>query len=342
MIQSSAVKTQALSLGFDLCGIAAAGRPPRLERLATWLDRGFAGDMEYLDRSRDERLDPARVLPTVRSIISLGVVYNTNRPYSTALESGRAAVSRYAWGEDYHDVLRDRLRPLVSWLAETAGPGFEAFSCVDNGPVQERVWAEQAGLGWIGKNTCLINPSLGSWLFLAEVLTNAELEPDTPGVDQCGTCTRCLEACPTGAIVEPYVVDATRCLSYLTIESREPVEAPLRADVTQQIYGCDICQDVCPWNRRAATSDDPAWQAREGLAYPPLLDLCRLSDDAWRTHIRDSAMRRAGLKRIRRSLAYAAASLPADERRTALDALSSQPSARDPDVTEAIEWAQGH
>ncbi len=296
--------------------------------------------MDYLDRSRDERLDPAQVLPTVRSIISLGVVYNTDRPYSIALESGRAAVSRYAWGEDYHDVLRERLRPFVSWLADTAGPGFEAFSCVDNGPVQERVWAEQAGLGWIGKNTCLINPSVGSWLFLAEVLTNADLEPDTPGVDQCGTCTRCLEACPTGAIVEPYVVDATRCLSYLTIESREPVESSLRSDVTQQVYGCDICQDVCPWNRRAATSEDPAWQAREGLAHPRLIDLCRLSDDGWRAQIRGSAMRRAGLKRIRRSLAYAAASLPAADRQSALDALSSQPSARDPDVADAIEWAR--
>jgi epoxyqueuosine reductase len=339
VLGSALIKSKAQELGFDLCGIAAAGRPPRLERLASWLDRGFAGDMEYLDRSRDERLDPERVLPTVRSIVSLGVVYNTDRPYSTALEAGRAAVSRYAWGEDYHDVLRDRLRPFVSWLAEAAGPGFEAFSCVDNGPVQERVWAEQAGLGWIGKNTCLINPSAGSWLFLAEVLTNAELEPDAPGVDQCGTCTRCLDACPTGAIVEPYVVDATRCLSYLTIESREPVDAPLRSEITQQIYGCDICQDVCPWNRRAATSDDPAWQAKDGLAYPPLLDLCRLSDDGWRTHIRDSAMRRAGLKRIRRSLAYAAASLPPDERQSAIDALSSQPSARDADVADAIAWA---
>jgi epoxyqueuosine reductase len=339
VIDSSTLKAKAKSLGFDLCGIAIAGKPPRLERLASWLDRGFAGEMEYLDRSRDERLDPARVLPTVRSIISLAVVYNTDRPYSTALESGRAAVSRYAWGQDYHDVLRERLRPFVSWLAEVGGPGFEAFSCVDNGPVQERVWAEQSGLGWIGKNTCLIHPSLGSWLFLAEILTNAELVPDAPGVDQCGTCTRCLDACPTGAIVDPYVVDATRCLSYLTIETREPVDASLRADVSQQVYGCDICQDVCPWNRRAATSDDPAWQAKEGLAYPPLLDLCRLSDDAWRTYIRDSAMRRAGLKRIRRSLAYAAASLPPDERQSALDALSSQPSARDPDVAEAIVWA---
>ena len=340
MLHPSALKGKARELGFDLCGIAAAGRPARLARLVDWIDRGYAGEMKYLDRSRDERLDPARVLPTVRSIISLGVVYNTTAPYSTTLEAGRASVSRYAWGDDYHDVLRGRLRPFLGWLADIAGPGFEAFSCVDNGPVQERVWAEQAGLGWIGKNTCLINPALGSWVFLCEILTNAELEPDAPVVDQCGTCRRCLDACPTGAITEPYTVDATRCLSYLTIELRGPVEPSLRPGLTQQIYGCDICQDVCPWNRRAATSEDAVWQPRETLGRSTLMDLCRLPDEAWRALIRNSAMRRAGLRRIRRSLAYAAASLPPDQRRAALDALSGQPSAQDDDVAEAIRWSE--
>jgi epoxyqueuosine reductase len=311
VLSSPLIKSAARELGFDLCGIAAAGRPPRLARLAEWIDKGYAGDMAYLSRSRDERLDPARVLPGVRSVISLGVVYNTDQPYSTSVdEPGRAAIARYAWGDDYHAVLRARLRPFVQWLADTAGAGFEAFSCVDDGPVQERVWAEQAGLGWIGKNTCLISPALGSWLFLAEVLTNAELKADAPGVDQCGTCTRCIDACPTGAIVEPYVVDATRCLSYLTIETRGPVDESMRPAIRQQVYGCDICQDVCPWNRRAAVSDDPAWQPREGLAFPRLLDLCRLSDEAWRALLKGSAMRRAGLTRIRRSLGYAAAQLP--------------------------------
>jgi epoxyqueuosine reductase len=339
-LTSSTVKAKARESGFDVCGIAAAGQPARLARLADWIDRGYAGEMGYLDRSRDERLDPTRVLPTVRSIISLGVVYNTDRPYSTtAAGPGRAAVARYAWGDDYHDVLRARLRGFLRWLADTAGPGLEAFSCVDDGPVQERVWAEQAGLGWIGKNTCLINPGLGSWLFLAEVLTNAELEADAPGVDQCGTCTRCLDACPTGAIVEPYIVDATRCLSYLTIEARQPVDEPLRSHVGPQVYGCDICQDVCPWNRRAAMSDDPAWQPRDTLAFPALVDLCRLSDEAWRERLKGSAMRRAGLKRIRRSLAYAAAQLPEGDRQAALDALASHPSGRTPDVDAAIRAA---
>jgi epoxyqueuosine reductase len=340
-LTSASVKQRALALGFELAGVARAGRHPKLARLREWIDAGCAGEMHYLSRSLDERSDPAAVLPTVRSVVSLAVVYNTDHPHSTdADEPGRAAVARYAWGDDYHEVLRDRLRALVAWMATEAGPGFEAFSCVDTGPVQERVFAEQAGLGWIGKNTCLINPGLGSWLFLAEVLTNAELEPDAPGVDQCGTCTRCLEACPTGAIPEPYTVDATRCLSYLTIEVRGEIDAALRGELQGRVFGCDICQDVCPWNRRAATSDDPAWQPRDGFGAPRLLDLCRWSDEAWRAAIDGSAMTRAGLRRIRRSLAYAAAALPDDARAAALEALEAHPSAAGEPAASALRWAR--
>lgn len=311
MLSSTAIKQRARDLGFDLCGIAPAIRHPKLARLVSWINEGRAGEMGYLAKSLDERLDPREFLPTARSVISLAVVYNTNHPYSTeaTAEPGRVAIARYAWGDDYHDSLRARLRALVTWMAEAAGPGLEALTCVDDGPVQERVFAEQAGIGWIGKNTCVINPKLGSWLFLCEVVTNAALEPDLPAQDQCGTCTRCLDACPTDAIVEPYTIDATRCLSYLTIEQRGDVDPALRPAIREQVYGCDICQDVCPWNRRAATSDDPAWQPRDGLLYPRLIDLCQMSDDAWRPLMKGSAMRRAGMRRIRRSLAYASAQL---------------------------------
>ena len=343
-LTSSFVKERAKACGFDLCGIARADRHPRLARIAAWIDRGFAGDMRYLADSLDERLDPRRVLPTARSVVSLGCVYNTSAPRSIEVaDPGRVAIARYAWGDDYHDVLRDRLRRLLRALADEAGVGFEAFSCVDNGPVQERVFAEQAGLGWIGKNSCVINPQLGSWIFLSEILTNAELEPDAPAVDQCGTCTRCLDACPTGAIVGPAEIDATRCLSYLTIERRDAVPDPMRAAIRRQVFGCDICQDVCPWNRRAAESDEPAWQQREGLQFPRLLDLCRLADDAWQTLIRGSAMRRAGLRRIRRSLAHAAAHLPPEDAAIALDALAAHPSAAGAageDVSNAIADAR--
>jgi epoxyqueuosine reductase len=342
MLSASAVKIRARELGFDLCGIAPAVRHPRLARLAGWMAEGRAGEMRYLADSLEERLDPAAVLPTARSVISLAVLYNTDAPYSTeaAHQVDRAAVARYAWGDDYHDILRGRLRALVTWMSEVGGPGLEAFTCVDDGPVQERVFAEQAGLGWIGKNTCLINPHLGSWLFLAEIITSAPLDADAPGFDQCGSCTRCLEACPTGAIVEPYVVDATRCLAYLTIELRGEVETSQRPAIARQVFGCDICQDVCPWNRRASTSDDPAWQARAPLQYPALMQLCLLTDDEWRGLLKQSAMRRAGVRRIRRSLAYAAAHLPPEQSRTALDALASQPSAAYPEVADAIAWAR--
>jgi epoxyqueuosine reductase len=341
MLTAPFVKAAAREIGFDLVGIAPAVRHPKLARLASWIAEGRAGDMTYLADSLDERLDPAKALPSVRSIVSVGCLYNTDQPYSTdAMSPERASIARYAWGDDYHDVMRERLRALVRTLADRAGRGFEAFSCVDAGPVQERVFAELAGLGWIGKNTCLINPSIGSWIVLGEVLINVELESDAPGVDHCGTCTRCLDACPTGAIVEPWVVDARRCISYLTIEARGPIDDDLQSSLAGRVFGCDICQDVCPWNRRAPAAAAGTWQPRESLAYPKLIDLCRLSDEAWRTLIRGSAMRRAGLRRIRRSLACAAGALDSGAAVEALDALGAHPSAADPLVADAIAQAE--
>jgi len=338
-LTSPAIKAKAAGLGFDRCGVARADRHPKLARLAEWIASGRAGGMTYLAASLDERLDPQRLLPTARSVVSLACVYNTDHPYSTDVDARRAAVARYAWGHDYHDVLRERLRTLLQWMADEAGPGLEAFSCVDDGPLQERVFAEQAGVGWIGKNTCVINAQLGSWIFLSEIITNATLDPDEPAHDQCGTCTRCLEACPTGAIVEPYVVDATRCLSYLTIELRGAVPVDHRPSIGAHVFGCDICQDVCPWNRRAAVSTAPEWQPRAPLGFPDLIDLCRLSDEAWREALKGSAMRRAGLRRIRRSLAYGTASLPPDQAVSAREALQAHPSSADSLVADAIAWA---
>jgi epoxyqueuosine reductase len=341
VLTSAGIKSQALALGFDLCGIAPADRHPKLARLASWIEAGCAGDMRYLADSLDERLDVTVMLPTAKSVISLGCVYNTANPPSTTTPDGHAAISRYAWGDDYHDVLVGRARALLRWMADQHGPGLEALSSVDSGPIQERVFAEQAGLGWIGKNTCVINPRLGSWFFLAAIVTNAELVPDVPAFDQCGTCTRCLEACPTGAITEPYTVDATRCLSYLTIESRSMVEESMRPFIRTQVFGCDICQDVCPWNRRAAVSDDPAWQPRHGLLAPSVLELCERSDAEWSATLKGSAMRRAGVRRLRRTLALAAAHLDPEDAGRALDALSSQPSATHTDVAQALAWARG-
>jgi epoxyqueuosine reductase len=308
VLSAAAVKAHAATCGFDLCGIAPAERHPKLARLAEWIAEGRAGEMTYLADSLDERSDPRVFMPTARSVVSVAVLYNTSQPLSVSLDDpARVAVARYAWGDDYHDVVRTRLRALLAAMAADAGPGFEAVTALDTENVQERVFAEAAGLGWIGKNTCLINPRIGSWLFLGEIVTNAELEYDTPGVDQCGTCTRCIDACPTRAISEPYTVDATKCLSYLTIETRGEVDAPLQDAIHTQVFGCDICQDVCPWNRRAPVSDDPAWQPRAGLAFPRLVDLCARTDEDLSALMKGSALKRAGLNRFRRTLRYAAA-----------------------------------
>jgi epoxyqueuosine reductase len=229
--------------------------------------------MSWLAASVELRSDARRVLPGARSVIMTGTLYNTDRPYSSDLPQGAGRVSRHAWGDDYHRVLWARHNRLVDWMREVSPVPFETSALVDSGPVQERVYAQYAGLGWVGKNTCLINPELGSWLFLGEIITTLALEPDAQGLEQCGACTKCLEACPSGALVEPGVLDARRCLSYLTIELREAIPEPLREVIGTHAYGCDICQDVCPYNQPAPVSQDPVWQPRRAFDAPDLVAL---------------------------------------------------------------------
>ena len=306
MLTAEAVKDHARTLGFDLCGVAQALAVPELDRIREWVARGYAGDMGYLPRTAALREDVRRVLPAARSVIVTGTIYNTDRPYSTEIaDTGEAVVSRYAWGDDYHDVVGRRLDNLLDWMRAQNEAPFEARAFVDRGPVHERAYAELAGLGWIGKHGCLINPDLGSWLFLGEIVCSLPLAPDVPAADQCGACNLCVEACPTGAIVEPHLLDATRCLSYLTIELRREIPESLRAAVGSRVFGCDICQDVCPWNQSAARSDDPAWQPRPGLDRPSLLELWGKSDEALAVLIRGSALSRAGVSGLRRNLAVA-------------------------------------
>jgi epoxyqueuosine reductase len=258
--------------------------------------------MAWMTRSADQRADVRRVVPGARSVIVTGTLYNTDRPYSSELPPGVARISRYAWGDDYHDVLTRRLDALLAWMRAESTEPFAACAYVDTGPVQERVYAQYAGLGWVGKNTCLINPELGSWLFLSEIITTLPLDPDTQGLEQCGSCTRCLEACPTGALVEPGVLDSNRCLSYLTIEHRGDLPDEYRAAIGAHVYGCDICQEVCPYNQPAPHSSDPAWQPRGGLDLKALAELGQRSDAEWQAVLRGSAMKRAKLAGLRRNI----------------------------------------
>jgi epoxyqueuosine reductase len=275
-------------------------------------------------------------------VIVTGTMYNTDRPYSTErTDPAEAIIARYAWGDDYHDVVKRRLDALVSWMREASHESFEARAYVDTGPVQERVYAQYAGLGWIGKNTCLISPELGSWLFLSEVICTLAIEPDAPVLDHCGTCSLCLEACPTGAIVEPHVLDSNRCISYLTIELRGTIPEALRPALSAHVYGCDICQEVCPYNQAPARATDAAWQPRAAFDLPKLVDLWRMSDPDLRRSLKGSAMTRTKLTGIRRNVAVAAGNSGAPE---ALDALlercDDRPSALDPVVEEHVRWAR--
>src|SRR5580765_448676 len=262
-LTASSVKAKAVQLGVDLGGSAPAADHPELGFLREWLDRGYGATMTYLHRSARRRADVRHVVPSAQTVIVTGTLYNTNRPYSTeCADRGRAQIARYAWGDDYHDVIGARMESLLAWMRERSPSPFEARAYVDTGPVQERVYAQHAGIGWIGKNTCVINPEIGSWIFLAEIICDLPLDCDRPAFDQCCTCTLCIEACPTKAIVGPGVLDSRRCISYLTIEHRGEIPAEFRAAVGSRIYGCDICQEVCPWNARPPVSHDPAWQPR--------------------------------------------------------------------------------
>ena len=254
------VEARAKELGFDLCGVVSAGKFPELEHTEEWLARGFAGEMKYLSDPRRRNAQDA--FPGMRSVIVCALNYNTGLPKSIDIthppDDGdpRGWISRYAWGDDYHEVLRERLNNLAAALRGHFAESSEARVYADTGPLQERILAKYAGLGWLGKNTLLLNQRLGSWIFLGAILTNVDLAPtledgDLPPPDLCGSCRRCIDACPTQAFVEPYVMDARRCISYLTIELRGAIPGELREPIGNHVFGCDICQDVCPWNRRA-------------------------------------------------------------------------------------------
>ena len=292
---TDSVKALALELGFDLVAVGPADPPEHGQAFRDWIEAGHGGTMGYLERRLEERLDPQRVLPGARSAVCVALNYYQGEP----ADPSWGPVARYAWGRDYHDVIGPRLDRLAAHLADAAGARSRGY--VDTGPVLERDLAARAGLGWIGKNTMLLNPGLGSWFFIGLLLTTAELSHDRPLEDRCGSCRACLDACPTGAFVAPYVLDARRCVSYLTIEHRGEIDAARRPGMADWQFGCDVCQDVCPWNRKAPVTRAAEFQPRQ--PYPAATAIVGMDDERLRVRFKETALLRAKPSGLRRNAA---------------------------------------
>jgi epoxyqueuosine reductase len=338
----------ATELGFDLCRIARAQVPPHAAEFRAWLADGSAGEMAWLERNAERRTDPEAVLPGVRSVVVLGMNYwndecrMTNDERSSIRHSSfvirhsaRGRIARYAWGDDYHDVIERKLRVLDEWLAARGG---RQRCYVDTGPVLERDFAALAGAGWHGKSTMLIHPRLGTWFFLAEILTTLELAPDAPLPDRCGRCTRCIDACPTAAITAPHQLDARRCISYLTIEHKGAIPEELRPLMGDRIYGCDDCLEACPWNRFAQAGREAAFAAREFVQGWRLRDFLALDDDGFRALFRKSPIKRIKRRGFLRNVCVALGNVG-----TAADLPALERAAADPEplIAEHAVWALG-
>jgi len=340
------IKRLALEAGFDLAGVAGVTDTPEHEFFAGWIADGRAGDMKYLEAHNEagdlKRASLANAAPWARSVVVCAINYNTAQPYSThAGTTSQGWISRYAWTQrDYHDVVLAKLRQLESSFIGYCGTAAVAtphtWCYVDTGPVIERIFAKCAGIGWIGKNTCILNEELGSWLFLGVMLTSLELAPDLPPADRCGSCTRCLDACPTNAFPAPYQLDATKCISYLTIEKRGAIPEDLRAGIGRQVFGCDICQDVCPWNRQAPVTTTPEFEPRPQLVNPDLEWLARLSLDEFREMFRGSPVKRAKHAGLLRNVAIAMGNSGDGRFLPVLGELTRHP---DASVAEHAHWA---
>ena len=341
-LTAPAVKEIALACGFDLAGIAAAGPAEDYGRYEAWARSGAAGEMRYLTDHRGPlRQYPANLLPEVKSILCVGKLYNSPHPYSTKFsDSERAWISRYAWGEDYHDTLREGLSRVAKELERRADEDFTHRICVDTAPILERSYARLSGLGWIGKNTCLINQQKGSWFFLGELLLSLDLQPDLPPPDRCGTCRRCIDACPTSAIVQSsnrdWTIDSRLCISYFTIEKRGEIPAEHHSGIGNNIFGCDICQDVCPWNRRAPQTEVAAFQPREFA--PPLERLAGMTEDEFRSVFRGTPVWRAKYAGFLRNVAIAMGNSGEPNFLPALRKLAGDSR---PDVSQAARFAIG-
>lgn len=295
------IKTKAQELGFSFCGIAKAEfleqEAPRLEE---WLKRGYQGKMSYLENYFDKRLDPTLLVPGAKSVVSL--VYNYY-PKKDLAEDDNLKIAKYAYGEDYHFVVKDKLKILLTHLNETIGE-VNGRAFVDSAPVMEGAWAQKSGLGWVGKNSLLLNRSAGSFFFLAELIIDLELEYDSPTKDYCGTCTACMDACPTDAIAEPYVVDGSKCISYFTIELKDEIPNDVSGKFENWIFGCDICQDVCPWNRFSSPHNESRFDPSPTLENMKSDDWKEITEEVFKSVFKNSAVKRTGLKGLQRNIRF--------------------------------------
>ncbi len=332
------LRGRAAEVGFDDCRIARAESPAHAKEFRNWVEAGAGGEMDWIARGAEKRCDPQKVLPGVRSVVALAMNYyqgagEGRRKKEEGRSGGKGRIARYAWGDDYHDLMEERLRELEAFLVSLGG---RQKIYVDTGPILERDFAAEAGIGWHGKSTMLLNRQLGTWFFLAEILTTIELPPDPPQVARCGSCTRCIEACPTGAITAPHQLDARRCISYLTIELKGSIPLELRPLIGDRIYGCDDCLEACPWNRFAQVAHENSFAARPAVAQMRLRDFLALDADEFREMFRGSPIRRVKRRGFLRNVCVALGNVGTKEDLPALRAATRDP---EPLIVEHALWA---
>ena len=334
------IQAHAHELGFELVGIIPAARSETIARYRQWVKNGYAGEMHYLEKHLPLKTDVRQLLAEAKSVISLAMnYYTTDPPKALAEDPERGQISRYAWGDDYHELIRKRLLELVQFIKQAAEAELKTRVCVDTAPVIEREYAQKAGIGWIGKNTNLIHWRSGSWYFLSEILVSVVLESETPTLrGSCGTCTRCIEECPTDAIIEPNLLDSRLCISYLTIELKESIPKQLRPKMGNLIFGCDICQEVCPWNSKAVPTPEPGFHPRDGNFAPKLLSLMDMTQQEFSRRFKGSPIKRAKRRGFLRNVLVAIGNW--GDRR-AVPALKSALADDEPLIRSHAAWALG-
>ena len=334
---TNSIKEAGYKIGFDLIGIAPVAEYPESQFYKTWLNKGYEATMSYMSKNPERREDVRNIMPTAKSVISCAVNYNSEYPYSVSEKNkNKGWIARYAWGDDYHEVINIKLNELKSFIEKNISDEIKTLIYVDTGPVLERMYSKYSGIGWIGKNTCLINQNIGSWLFLGEIITSLELEYDSQVSDRCGTCTECIDKCPTDAIREPYVLDSSRCISYFTIENKGEIPEEYREAIGKNVFGCDICQDVCPWNSKADVDTDPSFLPRDGLFQPDLGYLVSLEQEEFYKIFKNSPVKRAKRKGLIRNTLVAIGNTGSSEY---VDLVYGFLNDSDPNIRRHAVWA---